>query len=287
MLSQTASAKAAPEPFEFRHRNPLARDFVIVSRVVLLGYQGLSDSAKVTYWVVYSHDWYQEGSRRKGFVYPTIRRLARLRRISERTVQRHLSQLIDRRLLTRELRPGRPSVLYIEEPSEHAVVEYLAGEKRGGDIPVGGGVTKVSPQQEDKGKKKKISVNADEKRYGVERRRSGPLALKDLLPQLPRRQDVRDQHEWLAQEILGRLGDHRSLGCYRTIASRCPQPLVFEALSLVKDAAHSGHIRKNSGALFVAIVRRLCAQSGIRDPFLLKRNEKPVDLLRIDMHPGT
>ena len=51
--------------FELRHRNPVANDYVIISRVVLVGYPTVSDGAKLTYWVIYSHDWYdrESGSR--------------------------------------------------------------------------------------------------------------------------------------------------------------------------------------------------------------------------------
>jgi hypothetical protein len=62
--------------FEIRHRNPLAKDFVVISRVVLLGYRQVSDSAKLTYWVIYSFDWYDPNlGARKGYAFPTIQRL--------------------------------------------------------------------------------------------------------------------------------------------------------------------------------------------------------------------
>ena len=35
--------------FEFRHRNPAALEYVVVSKIVLIGYPNLSDGAKVTY----------------------------------------------------------------------------------------------------------------------------------------------------------------------------------------------------------------------------------------------
>jgi hypothetical protein len=265
MPPQLGSVDHPEKPIEFCHRNPMARDFVIVSRVVLLGYPKLSDGAKVTYWVVYSHDWYEPARGRKGFAFPTIGRLARLRHTSGRTVQRHLAQLIAAGLLTRELRPGRPSVLYIEEPNEAAVTDYLAEHQRGGDIPVGGGVTKLSPHNEEENKQRN-SVNAVGSLYGEERGKTQPQPLRTLLPRLRVRIEATGREEWLAQEILGRLGDPRSLGCYRTIAARCPQTLVFEALALVKDADRSASAPKNRGALFVTIVRRLCAEGRIPDP---------------------
>ena len=39
--------------------------------------------------------------------------------------------------------------------------------------------------------------------------------------------------------------------------------IIFEALSLVKRAVQEGKIRKSRGALFVAIVKRACAERGV------------------------
>jgi hypothetical protein len=54
-----------------------------------------------------------------------------------------------------------------------------------------------------------------------------------------------------------------SEGYYRRLASTVPKDIIFEALSLVKRAVHEGKIRKSRGALFVAIVKRACADRGI------------------------
>src|SRR6266540_3614298 len=101
--------------FEFRHRNPAALEFVILSKVILIGFPHLSDGAKITYCVIYSHDWIEQASgTRKGFVYPSLGRLAAFRHTTDRTVRRHLAELIHSRLITRETRPGKTSILYIE-----------------------------------------------------------------------------------------------------------------------------------------------------------------------------
>src|SRR4051794_6820077 len=110
MPNVTTTFTSQADEYIVRHRNPLARDYVIVSRVVLIGYPQLSDGAKLTYWVIYSHDWYETArGARKGFVYPTVARLAHLRHITERTIQRHLADLIQAKLLTRVERSGKSS----------------------------------------------------------------------------------------------------------------------------------------------------------------------------------
>jgi hypothetical protein len=60
-----------------------------------------------------------------------------------------------------------------------------------------------------------------------------------------------------------------SEGYYRRLASTVPKDIIFEALSLVKRAVHEGKIRKSRGALFVAIVKRACAERGVVSKYAL------------------
>jgi hypothetical protein len=64
-------------------------------------------------------------------------------------------------------------------------------------------------------------------------------------------------------EMLSVLQDAESEGYYRRLAAAVPRKIIFEAPSLVKRAAHEGRIRKTKGALFVAIVKRACADRGL------------------------
>lgn len=57
--------------------------------------------------------------------------------------------------------------------------------------------------------------------------------------------------------------DAESEGYYRRLAATVPRHIIHEALSLVKRAVHEGKVRKSRGALFVAIVKRACADRGI------------------------
>jgi hypothetical protein len=67
----------------------------------------------------------------------------------------------------------------------------------------------------------------------------------------------------LLDEMLSVLGDVESEGYYRRLAVTVPKDIIFEALSLVRRAVHEGKIRKSRGALFVAIVKRACADRGV------------------------
>ena len=48
-----------------------------------------------------------------------------------------------------------------------------------------------------------------------------------------------------------------------------PVLIIFDALSLGKRAVHEGKIRKSRGALFVAIVKRACAERGVVSSYAL------------------
>jgi len=67
----------------------------------------------------------------------------------------------------------------------------------------------------------------------------------------------------MAQEIADKLGDSKSLGCYRKIADKIPQDVIFDVLSSVKDVALSGKIRQSGGALFVEIIKKYAFGRGI------------------------
>ena len=108
----------------FRRRNRLKKHFVITSNVLLFGYPHVSDSAKVTYQVIDSFDWQDGQGLRKGFAYPSVETLATIRSVTDRTIQRHIEELVDTALLTKEERPGYTNLLYIEDVSDDEAGRY-------------------------------------------------------------------------------------------------------------------------------------------------------------------
>ncbi|MBU0577083.1 hypothetical protein KJ742_02010 [Patescibacteria group bacterium] len=78
------------------------------------------------------------------------------------------------------------------------------------------------------------------------------------------------QRDYVAQEIADKLGDSKSLGCYRKIADKIPQNVIFEILASVKDVALSGKIRQSRGALFVEIIKKYAHVRGIELGFKMK-----------------
>ena len=67
----------------------------------------------------------------------------------------------------------------------------------------------------------------------------------------------------LVLDILDVCRDHHSTGSYTQIASTYPEPLIREALSLTKDHAARGRIRKSRGAYFTDMVHRLATERGV------------------------
>src|SRR3972149_5912650 len=131
------------EDFTVRRRNRLRHHYTLTSNVLLFGYRRLADGAKLTYQVIDSFDWGDSAGLRKGYAYPSVARLARARGVADRTIQRHVGELVQAGLLTREERPGQTNVLYIEDVSEWETRRY-AQDFSGGDVSVTPPATRLS-----------------------------------------------------------------------------------------------------------------------------------------------
>ncbi len=118
-----------------RRRNRLRHHYTTTSNVLLFGYKGLSDGAKLTYQVIDSFDWQDGAGLRKGYAYPSIKSLADIRGTNERTIRRHLAELAKAGLVSRRQRPGKTNLLVIEDSSPVETQAYLDrwGREEGGD----------------------------------------------------------------------------------------------------------------------------------------------------------
>ena len=107
------------EAIIFKRRNRLKKHFVNVSNVLLYCYEYVSDAAKITFQVIDGFDWEsKETGDSKGYVFPAVETIAKIRHTSARTIQRHILELIKAKLLTRIRQRNKPSILYIEEVSD-------------------------------------------------------------------------------------------------------------------------------------------------------------------------
>jgi helix-turn-helix protein len=229
-----------------RRRNRLNKHYTTVSNVIIFGYAGLTDAEKLTYQAIDSFDWSDGEGLRKGYAYPSLRTLARLRGLDERTLRRHLAALESVGLLRREQRPGQPNLLWIDEPSEGESEKYLSTIAIGPDMDVRGrGDTDVRPYKKEELETDK-TVNAEQSSWKGRRR----LSVEE-----------RAKRDYIAGEILKVCGDEHSLGFYRLAAENTPQHVVFEALSEVRRAGREGTLKRTRGALFTHIVQSLLPMS--------------------------
>lgn len=248
------------EDFTVRRRNRLRHHYTLTSNVLLFGYRRLSGGAKLTYQVIDSFDWGDSVGLRKGYAYPSVARLARASRVSDRTIQRHVGELIAAGLLTREERRGRTNVLYIEDVSEWETRRY-AQEFAGGDKNVTLPPTKPSPKERRR-EERRTSLTRAKASEGEGERDYEHIshAIKEKLStmRLGRGADPpgKAKREYLAQEMVRALGDPHSLAYYRRVAERTPPHMIYEALGRVKEMAREGRVRQNRGALFVDLINR-------------------------------
>jgi hypothetical protein len=287
------------ETFIFKRRNRLKKHFVNVSHVLLYGYKALSDAAKITYQVIEGFDWEdKETGDSKGFVFPSIETISAIRNSAKRTIFRHIKELEKVRLLTRVRRRNLPSVLYIEEVSDIEANSYLARfvdkikpvEKqdveasnltnaKNGSSQEAQEMPKMAvayKEQNEQKEENEINVNGNFK-IQKPQRGTGIDSLRDILTQYgldvsgrgetPRKIGLKpEQHakrDYIATELATEFNDTKSLGCYRSIAEKVPEHVVFEVRSAVIDAYKSGSIRQSRGALFVGIIQEYCERHGI------------------------
>lgn len=210
--------------------------------------------------------------------FPGQRRLAEDLGVAVRSVIRYMQELVKAALLRVKRRGlGMTNVYYLTRWSRSKRADDpSASDADPNDISTQGGDDKLSlPQmpnrhrEKNKTEKNKIS-NAVQENIMEEGRRRTWSGLSTIGAILARRQEHRapvDRRRWLAQEMIEATGDQKGMGCFLRIAAGCPESLIFESLSLLKEAGRSGQVRLRKGALFVGIVRRLCSERGLPEPF--------------------
>src|SRR5258708_14839765 len=288
----------------FRRRNRLKKHFVNVSNVLLYCYDFVSDAAKITFQVIDGFDWEsKETGESKGFVFPAVETIAKIRHTSVRTIQRHMLELIKAKLLRSVRQRNKPSILYIEDVSDEEVNTFFAffdaKEKKSEPIQTEkptksrkdkNVVSHKAPEtikmsfaymKENEKKENEINVNADFK-IAEEKKRHGMQGMKDIMKrfdtvklpptqekQIPKispakqKPEEKIKRDYFAEQIATELQDAKSLGCYRVIAEKVPQPIIFATLGSVKELWREGKIKKSRGALFVDIIKQYCDKKHI------------------------
>lgn len=258
------------EDFTIRRRNLLRHHFTLTSNVLLFGYRDLSDGAKQTYQAIDSFDWSDSAGMRKGFAHPSLRRLAEIRARNKRSIRRHLAELEKIGLITRQERPGRPSLLVIEDPSTEETKGYLAsfGGRREVEDVRPPRTEMSAPVKEDRSEERLNNVSEikpDRGNGGAYNHISHAIAevKASLNGRIRNASPHKARREHMAQQMLDALGDRHSLGCYRRIAEHCPPNLIFETLAVAKDLARQGKVTRSKGAAFVDQITRVARAHGI------------------------
>ncbi len=69
--------------------------------------------------------------------------------------------------------------------------------------------------------------------------------------------------DYLLENILEVTGDKRSKGFYRKVVRKCPDAMIYRALSEVKDTDRMGKIKKSKGAYFTSLIQKYAEEQGI------------------------
>lgn len=216
----------------------------MTSNVLIFGYKQLTDPVKLTYQAIDSFDWSDGEGKRKGYAFPSLATLARLRGVDERTLRRHLSALEEAGLLRREIRPGQPSLLWIEDPSREECERYLSTMAMSLDTDVRGrGDTDVRPLNEES------EESETDKTVNGAKAFKGKGGGKRFLSA-----EERAKREWLVSEILNVCGDLHSLAFYRKVVEFVPMGTIMQYLSETRALSREGKLRTRNGALFTAKV---------------------------------
>ena len=95
--------------------------FVKVNKAIIFGYSNVSSQAKMTYIALTSFDWEIKG-KSKGYCFPSQKTLAGLLGVSEKTIRRHLEELVDAGLIVVRKR-GRNNVYWFADLAKEEVEE--------------------------------------------------------------------------------------------------------------------------------------------------------------------
>ncbi len=76
-------------------------------------------------------------------------------------------------------------------------------------------------------------------------------------------EDEEFRTEALVEDILEVTKDKRSKGFYRKIVRKCPDAMIYRALSEVKDTDRMGKIKKSKGAYFTSLIQKYSEEQGI------------------------
>jgi len=243
----------------------------------LLGRKDLSSGAKLTYVGLLSFAW------QKGSCFPGQEKLAEHLGVGKRSIIRHLKELQNANILCVHRRgQGKTNVYSLAKVKALIETAALRQKRQNGTSETVKMALQKMPNRhteeytEEKQKENNINVNGNVKiqrpkvangidslgeilmQYGIQR--SGRVGVQQNRKPKPEQYVKRD---YIASELARDFEDRKSLGCYRTIADKIPEHVIFEVRSAVLDVYRNGTIRESRGALFVGIIQEYAGKHGI------------------------
>ena len=221
---------------------------------VVLKHPGVSYGAKVAWGVLMSYAW------QKDFCFPAQERLARDMNCTVRQVQRLLGELREAGFVTwKQQGLNRPNIYYLRIPDRSTARASQTSTKIKDTTNLSSPDTTHPSLLDTTNLSPKVYERKNTQDVNVERFRTSEEDDEEA-----RRRELR-RHA-LVLDILDVCRDRHSTGSYTQIARTYPETIVREALSLTKDHAARGRIRKSKGAYFTDMVHRLAAERRVSRP---------------------
>jgi hypothetical protein len=189
-------------------------------------------------------------SQSRGYCWHSVKALSVKTAQSERCIQLYLRELENRRYIVISRRPRRTNEYYLGERLSYAQSRPETNEV----APINEPVCTLNINV-----KEKEEINVNVVSLPVQ---DQPKIKQPVSGNLPSSK-VADMG--LIQEIERVTGDKRSRGCFIGIVRKCPESVVYAALSSLKVALSEGIVSK-PGAYFVRTVQNLMLNTPAEDP---------------------
>lgn len=275
-MPQGEGAKGVHKPISVRFGDAvLDAGHTAMPNLVLDNYAELGVSAVQMMFAI--HVWQHWWTERNP--HPSLEKIAQKMGVTRRQARNYAQRFKELGLVRIEERhavgQGQLTNEYDFSPLISAVVklaeqgtEVIESTVVGGRKNISEGGRKFSSSEEDQEQEDEVFVNGISRKVMERSKRESPglQPIKQALESFAvRKRASGGEGEWLVGKIISVTGDPHSIGAYRKLARLCPANLLLEALASVAEAKREG-ISRRPGAMFIAAVRRLCAERRLADP---------------------
>ena len=90
-----------------------------------------------------------------------------------------------------------------------------------------------------------------------------------------KKSDRKSKRDYVAQTLADEFQDPEGMGCYRRIADKLPEAVIFRLMAEVKETARAGKVRTKPAAVFVSAAKEYAEDHGIKLRFGSDRSRSP------------